>query len=99
MVPDIDIGPQIDSVLGRLNEHIDRIYRAMPRNSVLVLASGQGDTAMTRAVQDEKRRRRRASFLSKWDKSSEAAFKKCCEESRHGMCHVTVKNVANDYGV
>ena len=91
VVPEIEIGPQIDSVLARLDSYIDKIYRAMPRNSVLVLASGQGDTAMSRAVQDEKRRRQRTHGLPDWDDKSESAFRSLCDQSRRGICIAAVK--------
>ena len=82
----------VDAILARVDSWIGDIYGAMPTNSILVLASGQGNTAHTRTVSDEKHKRLRNSpGLMEWNEEAETKFRFVCNDSKRAVCFVVVK--------
>jgi hypothetical protein len=83
---------RLQATARQLDEHIGKVYDALPANSLLIVATGQGDTAECRRQQELKyRRQNRLDGLPPWSTAAEEQFSELCDEVMRGLCFAAVK--------
>jgi hypothetical protein len=83
---------RLQTTARQLDEHIGKVYDALPPNSMLIVATGQGDTAECRRQQELKyRRQNRLDGLPPWSQAAEEQFHELCDEVMRGLCFAAVK--------
>jgi hypothetical protein len=81
-----------DALLQRMDNHVGVIYEAMPSNSMLVIATGQGDTADCRRMMELKfKRQGRVDGLPTWSLEDEEAYAEKMNREMQGLCFCSVK--------
>lgn len=92
---------QVSSQLGRsallkklaaLDQHIGKLYQALPANGVLIVATGQGDTS--NVVWQMELRCKRQQLLDgfpRWTTTDEESYAALCEAAVKGLCFCAVK--------
>jgi RNA exonuclease 1 len=79
-------------VAQQLDEHVGQLYDALPPNSLLIVATGQGDTAECRRQQELKYRRQNGlDGLPRWSQAAEEEFGELCDRVMRGLCFAAVK--------
>ncbi|GAX82434.1 hypothetical protein CEUSTIGMA_g9862.t1 [Chlamydomonas eustigma] len=90
-IEDLSDGAQ-DLLLQRLDDHIGAVYQSMPANTLLVVATGQGDTADCRRMQELKfKRQGRVDGLPAWTLADEEAYAERLNREMQGLCFCSVK--------
>lgn len=83
----------LDRQLQQLDTHIGYILSALPVNTLLIVASGEGDTAQCRRMQELKfKRAGRVDGLPDWTLKEEEAYKEAMDREIQGLCWCCVKS-------
>ncbi len=79
-------------VAQQLDAHVGEVYDALPPNSLLIVATGQGDTPECRRQQELKYRRQNGlDGLPRWSQAAEEEFSELCDRVMRGLCFAAVK--------
>lgn len=79
----------LDAALATLDGHVGRIHAALGDNALLMVATGQGDTASTHQQQEMKfKRQQRVDGLPAWSLTDEEAYVKVRESESACVCSV-----------
>mmetsp|Transcript_18913 Transcript_18913/g.52754 ORF Transcript_18913/g.52754 Transcript_18913/m.52754 type:complete len:651 (+) Transcript_18913:172-2124(+) len=93
------VGKTFCEVLEAADRRVGRLWEALPKNSLLVVATGFGDTAEMRRVQESRWRRRQEEpldFLPPWQSSDEQMMKALAKTAGVGLCLSAVSHGPND---
>lgn len=91
-VEDVTSEAALDAQLRALDDHVSRIHDALPANTLLLLATGQGDTAECRRQQELKfKRQGRVDGLPAWTLRDEDAYAERLNREIQGLCFCHVK--------
>jgi hypothetical protein len=83
---------QLQNKLAALDHNIGSIYAALPANTLLIVATGQGDMPELRWQQELKyKREQRLDGLKPWSTADEEAFCALMEEQMRALCFCAVK--------
>ncbi|KAG1680781.1 hypothetical protein FOA52_008114 [Chlamydomonas sp. UWO 241] len=83
----------LDAVLATLDAHVGRMFASLGNNALLVVATGQGDTASTHQQQEMKfKRQQRVDGLPAWSLADEEAYVKVLDTEIIGLCFCAVKH-------
>ena len=89
----------LDAQLRALDDHVGRIHNALPANTLLLLATGQGNTAECRRQQELKYKRQgRVDGLPAWTLRDEDAYAERLNREIQGLCFCHVKQSAVNNG-
>jgi len=84
--------PDLASVLTALDAHVDRLYTALPPNTLLIVTTCQGDTHDTRRLQQQAYRRAQGlDGLQAWSPACEAYLDRLREKGMQALCFASVK--------
>jgi len=94
--PDVPPAPppdaELSTVLADLDAHVARLEAALPSNTLLILATCQGDTHDTRRLQQQAYRRAQGlDGLPPWSPGREAHLDRLRERGMQALCFATVK--------
>lgn len=82
----------LDARLRKLDGQIGEVHRALPPNSLLMVCTGQGDTAEGRRLQElQFKRQGKVDGLPRWTQADEEAFCKSNEREVVALCFCSVK--------
>ena len=90
----IEAAPLVREALQRMDERIGRIYDAMPRNALLVMVTGQGNTAYVKLLQQIRWRCRNVAKSAGeiWDAKCEDHMNFAMREAAQTICVVGIKD-------
>ncbi len=82
----------LDARLRKLDGQIGEVYQSLPSNTLLMVCTGQGDTAEGRRLQElQYKRQGKVDGLPKWTQADEEAFCKSNERELLALCFCAVK--------
>jgi hypothetical protein len=88
---DADAG-RLDAILAGLDEHVARLEAALPANTLLIVATCQGDTHDTRRLQQQAYRRAQGlDGLPPWSPACESHLDGVRERGMQALAFCTVK--------
>ena len=79
-------------LLKHLDQHVREVWEALPHNTLLLVATGQGDTAEVRRQHEMKAKRMaRLEGLPTWSTADEAALSLLTEQEMQALCFCAIK--------
>ncbi len=82
----------LDAHLRRLDALVGRVHDALPRDALLLVATGQGDTAECRRLQEAKfKRQGRVDGLPAWSLADEEHYSALMNSEIMGLCFLEIK--------
>jgi hypothetical protein len=82
----------LDARLRKLDGQIGEVYSALPSNTLLMVCTGQGDTAEGRRLQElQFKRQGKVDGLPRWTQADEEAFCESNEREVVALCFCSVK--------
>ena len=84
--------PELAAALSALDAHVDTLHAALPPNTLLIVATCQGDTHDTRRLQQQAYRRAQGlDGLPPWSPACEAHLDRLRERGMQALCFASVK--------
>jgi hypothetical protein len=73
---------------------VKQLHAALPANALLVVSTGQGDTAEVRRLQEQKFKRvQRVDGRPAWDDEGEARLAEATQRAKQAACFVAMKKL------
>ncbi|KAL3682017.1 hypothetical protein R1sor_000039 [Riccia sorocarpa] len=96
-VMDLPISREFEAILSKTDERVKALHNALPKNTMLILLTGHGDTLCVRRLQAEIRNKRlkpeAASQL--WMESSDAVYEELSSRAETALGFVTIKHLSD----
>jgi hypothetical protein len=71
---------------------VKQLYAALPADTMLLVATGQGDTAEVRRLQEDKfKRMQRVDGRAPWDDEGEVRLAQATQRAKQAACFVAMK--------
>jgi RNA exonuclease 1 len=82
---------QVQEKLRKMDERIGEIHESLPSNTMMIVLSGQGNTAYTRHLQQLKWKCKNANSPSLWDEKCDQHLNYSMRQAAETMCFMSIK--------